>query len=977
MLKNVQPLGSPDLGGGVNSLPNFFALEPDQTPNALDVEFGIDKSVAKRYGVTTLNTVAIISSAATGFLPDAGGSLSTLLRAVWNMNEVSGNRVDLYNSPGLTLVDNNTVASTSGVISNAALFVAANSEYLLISSTTQVLTGDVDFAVSTWFRLSNTMGASDQMTLISKRDMGLAQFSTASFVSFWNLNETSGNRADSYSTNTLVDYNTVTATNGLINSAAFFVRANSEAFYINDNASLSTGDIDFTWAGWVRLHTKAAQAFIAAKGYGTDREWCLLYNQSVDRFRFFISASAGAANAIVDAEALGAPALNTWYFICAWHDATANTTNIQVNNLAVINSTATAGVAPADRGGQFMMAAEGTGTVGSFLDGAIDESFYVKRVLTAIEKTQIYNGGAGLTYPLNVLNVDSGSTNYEYWLFVNSTNASSRVVWRVSSSGKIHTGEVTATSFGAIGTGTWYNAVAWHDATNDRIGVSVNLSATTASYASGMRAGSAPFVVGAVDAGTGVFLSGAIDTTIVYGKVLSASERSDLYNSGNGNQYDQGASNAGWGMYDFGAGSALRWVVVAAGTGISASSNRAMTFVTVASTRSLSYQSFVHSKSHLIATSESRDSVLIWPGSVGTFFTTLAANSAQAAKYATDFQGFTMLMNWEEDPRGIAYADNNSFTTDPWTDTFSLPSSADDEITGSAILNKKLYIFTREKVFRVSHVGGNPDFEVQEVISSWGAIQKTIKKVLIPDLGEVIICLCWDRRVRVFDGNEARIVSDPIEQNNQLLNLSLAQIEDTYLNRSFAELDTVKQVYKLWLAISPSADTTHCVNLNLRTLAWYWSSNTLYNAAVMAQSGNSEILLAVKRDGFCHWIDTTNADAGRAIREYYDSPFYYATEAPKELAKGHRADFYWAPLSSGTVYIQDKVGWGQNFVGVNDTFTFSDTANKALLEKSINIPRVFNVYQFRLSSSGSTAVPWKLLRADVEGLRSGGLGRAQ
>lgn len=962
MLKNVQPLGSPDLGGGINSLPNFFALEPDQSPNCLDVEFGIDKSVAKRLGVTTLNTVAVISSASTGFSPDGGLSPPQVF---WNMNEASGNRVDNFNSPGLTLTDVNTVANTNGLISNAAFFVSANSEALTAANTSLVLLAQSAFTFSCALRLSTTMGAFEQRTIACKRGIGAGL--TTSLNAFWRFERASGNDSTANGNN-LTNNNTILATTGRFGDAANLVRASDQYYTIADNASLSaTGD--FSLGLWVMFSSLPAGSImgIAGKANGStaDREWVLAWRASTGNIEFNIEDIDSTGNCEVQSTGV-VFTTGVWYYLfCTWTQ-TSGTATIQVND-GTIASTSDATVEVGDSGAEFSIGRRFFNESALNLDGRVDSfGFWNGVVVSSANRTRLYAAGTGQDYPFN--------QDYEWWLGVNSD---STVMFRVSSSGWIENRQVVGTSFGALATGAWYTLRAFRNLSSNFIGVDVNLSATTASYTLGVRPGSANFTVGAISGGVDYFMDGAIDQVGLWDYQLNPTLRSNLHNAGAGNEYNAGASNAGWGMYDFGAGSALRWVVISAGTGIVASSNRAMTFVTVATTRSLAYQSFIHSKSHLIATSESRDSVLIWPGSVGTFFTTLAVNSAQAAKYAQDFQGFTMLMNWSADPRGVAYADNNTFTTDPWTDTFSLPSAADDEITGSAILNKKLYIFTREKVFRVSHVGGNPDFEVQEVISSWGAIQKTIKKVLIPDLGEVIVCLCWDRRIRVFDGNEARIISDPVEQNNGLLNLSLAQIEDTYLNKSFAELDTVKQVYKLWLAISPSSDTTHCVNLNLRTLAWYWSSNTPYNAAVMAQSGNSEILLTVKRDGFCHWIDTTNADAGTTINEYYDSPFYYTTEMPKEMSKGHRADFYWAPLSSGTVYIQDKLGWVKNFVGINDTMVFADTANKGLMEKSINIPKVFNVYQFRLSSSGSTAVPWKLLRADVEGLKSGGLGRAQ
>lgn len=56
-------------------------------------------------------------------------SLSDNLVAYWKLDEASGTRVD-STGRGNDLTDNNTVTSNTGILSNAAEFVAANSEYL-------------------------------------------------------------------------------------------------------------------------------------------------------------------------------------------------------------------------------------------------------------------------------------------------------------------------------------------------------------------------------------------------------------------------------------------------------------------------------------------------------------------------------------------------------------------------------------------------------------------------------------------------------------------------------------------------------------------------------------------------------------------------------------------------------------------------------------------------------------------------------
>ena len=70
----------------------------------------------------------------------------------WSMDETSGTRADSHGTNNLT--DNNTVGSTTGVISNAASFVSANSEYL--SSTTVPVSGTGARSMEVWFKTSTT-----------------------------------------------------------------------------------------------------------------------------------------------------------------------------------------------------------------------------------------------------------------------------------------------------------------------------------------------------------------------------------------------------------------------------------------------------------------------------------------------------------------------------------------------------------------------------------------------------------------------------------------------------------------------------------------------------------------------------------------------------------------------------------------------------------------------------------------------------
>lgn len=214
-------------------------------------------------------------------------------------------------------------------------------------------------------------------------------------VSYWRLGEVSGSRSDAVGSNTLADNNTVTQADGKLGKAAQFTAANSEYLSIADNASLSTGDIDFTFCAWVYADSLAADRIIIGKtNLSTLGEYFLAFSNSSGRFRFAIQ-NAGTF-VTVDATILGAPSTATWYFIVGWHDSVANTVNIQVNN-GTADSGTTGATVPADSAQPFHIGADSTPT--TFWNGRVDAVGFWKRVLTAAEKTALYNGGLGRAYP--------------------------------------------------------------------------------------------------------------------------------------------------------------------------------------------------------------------------------------------------------------------------------------------------------------------------------------------------------------------------------------------------------------------------------------------------------------------------------------------------------------------------------------------------------------------------------------------------
>ncbi len=218
---------------------------------------------------------------------------------------------------------------------------------------------------------------------------------TTSLVAYWELEESSGTRVDVHGGNDVTDNATVTQQTGKLGQAAQFTAANSEYLSKTDNAALSTGDIDFTFAAWVYLDSKANNLPIVSKyAGGAQSEYALLYRNAVygDRFGFIVRNDPTETE--VQANNLGSPSISTWYFVVGWHDSSANTINIQVNNGTVDSAAHSAGAFDSTSAFQI-----GALTAASYyMDGRIDEVGFWKKVLTAQERTDLYNNGSGLAY---------------------------------------------------------------------------------------------------------------------------------------------------------------------------------------------------------------------------------------------------------------------------------------------------------------------------------------------------------------------------------------------------------------------------------------------------------------------------------------------------------------------------------------------------------------------------------------------------
>lgn len=223
-------------------------------------------------------------------------------------------------------------------------------------------------------------------------------------IAAWELNEAADTNAiDSHGANDLTDTNGVDSGTGLVHATVRdFDSGIPHYFTLADNTDLSTGDIDFTLEAWVNLET-LVNAVVVAK-YTTDgnqREYMLYYNHDDHspnaRFSFIVSADGGATTNVVDATTFGAPSTATWYHLVAWHDAANNQLGIAVNAGTADTVSHSTGVFNGTS--PFRIGTLFTTIALYMMNGRIGPvRMWKGRVLTAQERTDLYNGGAGLKY---------------------------------------------------------------------------------------------------------------------------------------------------------------------------------------------------------------------------------------------------------------------------------------------------------------------------------------------------------------------------------------------------------------------------------------------------------------------------------------------------------------------------------------------------------------------------------------------------
>lgn len=230
---------------------------------------------------------------------------------------------------------------------------------------------------------------------------------------FYNLDETSGSRADSLGIYNLTDNNTVLYATGIIGNAADFEKDNSE-YLSASSAILPTGaNADFSAVAWIKLETCSSEGIILSQKSGSESGRFLFSVNSSCQLKVFLG---GVSTTIT-----GSTTLNTgeWYFVAVVRDT--NNINIYLNGNSTPEGSASDGTALSTA--NFAVGANVVPEL--YFDGLIDELGIWNRVLSTNELSELYNSGSGCTYPFNCTatassTISTSTIGYQDWIFVNT-----------------------------------------------------------------------------------------------------------------------------------------------------------------------------------------------------------------------------------------------------------------------------------------------------------------------------------------------------------------------------------------------------------------------------------------------------------------------------------------------------------------------------------------------------------------------------
>lgn len=228
-------------------------------------------------------------------------------------------------------------------------------------------------------------------------------------IAYWPGNEASGDALDAHTGGLmLAQVGSPGSVAGIVYAGArqTYETTQTDKHFYRADALLRPGNTDFTFATWVNLTVADAvpRGVLGTWQPNPDSEFLLLKTDA-NKVIWIVSAAGNPNSGITNVISASALSTSVWHLLVCWHDAASDQIGLQIDNGVPVTAATSAGVATGS--GTFRLARFWTND-GSQITrvwrGAIGPVALWKSaaggggVLTAAQRTALYNGGAGLAY---------------------------------------------------------------------------------------------------------------------------------------------------------------------------------------------------------------------------------------------------------------------------------------------------------------------------------------------------------------------------------------------------------------------------------------------------------------------------------------------------------------------------------------------------------------------------------------------------
>ena len=220
---------------------------------------------------------------------------------------------------------------------------------------------------------------------------------------------------------------------------------------------------------------------------------------------------------------------------------------------------------------------------------------------------------------------------------------------------------------------------------------------------------------------------------------------------------------------------------------------------------------------------------------------------------------------------GVAYfSPTNALSFDTTND--KLVISNIDQILGFRTLKGRLFAFGRLGWYRIDDLGGTPRYGTRWVCGPGTNSPESVQLADIIGVGEGLIYLDTDKKLRYFNGQDTAILSYKFDHRSTT---SPAHTLDRIDGSRFDEVHALVWPSRNWymLHYTEGSDGTNqkCMIYDLTSKSAWPFTNVLANTAAVVQDSNRALrLYQTGYTGYTWQADTGNNDDGATIPSRYD-----------------------------------------------------------------------------------------------------------